>query len=280
MNINSIGVDSRNQFFPTPKEFLAEICEGMQWGKISTILEPSAGKGDIVEYLHEVADKKKHTIGADFDIDVIEKDEGLRILLKGKSFRVIHDDFLTFNSFKKYDLIIMNPPFMEAEDHLLKALNLQKDGGSIICIMNAETIRNPYSTKRKHLKDVLEKYNADISFHEGAFRHSENPTDVEVAVIKVMIPEKELSSEIFEKLRNTENYSDFSCVSNEIVDADYITAIIQQYNLEIAGCKKLIEEYEAMKPYILEDVREGKYSKPILELNFTGKARDNVLLIA
>ena len=39
----------------------------------------------------------------------------------------------------------MNPPFSEGDKHLLKAINIMKNGGQIVCILNAETIKNPYS---------------------------------------------------------------------------------------------------------------------------------------
>lgn len=62
------------------------------------------------------------------DIDCIEKDKNLQHILRGKDFRVIHDDFLTFDSMKEYNVIIMNLPFSEGDKHLLKALQIQKDG--------------------------------------------------------------------------------------------------------------------------------------------------------
>ena len=44
-----------NEFYPTPKTLLEEIFAGMEWKDIHTVLEPSAGKGDIVQYLMEHA---------------------------------------------------------------------------------------------------------------------------------------------------------------------------------------------------------------------------------
>ena len=45
------------------------------------------------------------------DIDCIEIDALLRNTLEGRGFRVIHDDFLSFQTQKRYSLIVMNPPF-------------------------------------------------------------------------------------------------------------------------------------------------------------------------
>ena len=50
----------------------------------------------------------------------------------------------------------MNPPFAQGEKHLLKALEMQERGGAIICILNAETIRNPNNLTRVTVNGLLE----------------------------------------------------------------------------------------------------------------------------
>jgi len=87
----------------------------------------------------------------------------------------------------------MNPPFSNGAAHLLKALDLQKNGGAIACVLNAETIRNPYTNERKVLCKKLEELNASIEYMQGAFISSEHPTGVEIAIIKVLIEERALS---------------------------------------------------------------------------------------
>ncbi len=74
---------------------------------------------------------------------------------------IVHDDFLTFQSRKHYDLIVMNPPFADGEAHLLKAIELQKRwGGQIRCLLNAETLLNPYTNRRKVLQSQLAELGA------------------------------------------------------------------------------------------------------------------------
>ena len=41
-------------FYPTPQNLIDKMLDGLDWKMIHTILEPSAGKGNIVEAL------KKH----------------------------------------------------------------------------------------------------------------------------------------------------------------------------------------------------------------------------
>ena len=118
-------------------------------------MEPSAGKGDIAEYVKEAI--RCHRYRYDAQIDCIEKDRQLRSLLEGKGFHVIHDDFLTYQGQFHYNLIIMNPPFADGDRHLMKALEIQKYVGSVLCILNAETIEHPYSNLRKALLQKLEE---------------------------------------------------------------------------------------------------------------------------
>lgn len=258
------------EFYPTPERLLDKITVGIDWKFIHTVLEPSAGKGDIVKYVKEC--HKVHTYRDELDIDCIEVDEDLRSTLKGKDYRVVHDDFLTFKTFKKYDLVIMNPPFSDGAKHLLKALDLQKDGGYIICILNAETIRNPYTNERKDLVKRLEFLEADIKYMSGEFSTAERPTGVEIAVVKVHIPEKENESFIFDSMKKKAYQENVYQEATDLAPNDFIEAIVQMYNIEVESGVKLIQEYKAMCPHIMSDLREDcSYNHPILEMKVKDK---------
>lgn len=252
------------EFYPTPKGLLDKIVADIDWKMIQSVLEPSAGKGDIADYIKEKY--KCQTYHDNLDIDCIEIDESLRRILKGKELRVVHDDFLTFHTFKHYDLIIMNPPFSDGAKHLLHALSLQKDGFGIICILNAETIKNPYTNERKDLVSRLGKMNAEIEYMEGQFLSAERPTGVEIAVIKVFVPEKENESHIFEDLRKKAYQESFHEDVTDLAPNDFIKAIVQKYNIETEAGIRLILEYKAMVPHILQDLKDSSYSRPILEM--------------
>lgn len=258
-------------FYPTPKELLDKITEGIDWKQLQSVLEPSAGKGDIADYVKEKY--KKETWNRDLDIDCIEIDDTLCQTLKGKELRVVYNDFLTFNTFKHYDLIIMNPPFSDGAKHLLHALSLQRDNFGIICILNAETIKNPYTNERKDLVNRLEKMNADIEYMEGQFLSAERPTGVEIAVIKVFVPEEEKESYIFEDLKKRSYQENIYEDVTDLAPNDFIKAIVQKYNIEVEAGIKLIIEYKSMVPHILQDLKDSSYNKPILEM----KIRDREL---
>lgn len=252
-----------DEFYPTPKELLEKITEGCKWSEIFTVLEPSAGKGDIVEFLQEKG--KLHY--KEYDIDCIESEPELQMILKGKNMRVVYDDFLTYDTRKQYDLIIMNPPFSNGDEHLLKALELQKRGGNIICILNAETIRNPFTNRRKDLNDKLEQYHAEISFLEQAFSDAERKTSVEIAVVKVSIPKEPGFSFIFEEMKKAKLEKEIEAERmTDVAENDFIKAIVKRCEIEIDACLAFVREYKGLKPYIMREVKENSWNKPILSL--------------
>lgn len=262
-----------NEFYPTPKALLEKIFIGMEWKDIHTVLEPSAGKGDIVQYLmeHGNISANGYRYSRELDIDCIEKDSNLQKILVGHGYRVVHDDFLTFRTFKEYDLIVMNPPFSNGDKHLLKALDMQKDGGGIICILNAETIRNPYSLSRQELLRQLETYQADISFFKGAFEQAERKTSVEVAVIKVAIPKKEKISRIFTELKTADYADEKQQEETGLCVNDFVKATVKRYELEVQAGISLIREYQAMAPHIMSSLKENPYAKPLIQLKVNGE---------
>lgn len=254
------------EFYPTPRSLLDKIFEGVDYRKIRTILEPSAGKGDIAEYIYEKANEYPY-YNQQITIDCIELEPELRNILKGKKYPVIHDNFLTFRTFKRYDLIVMNPPFSNGDEHLLKALSLAENGGNIICILNAETIRNPYTNRRKMLNTKLNDLEADIQYYSDEFVSAERSTSVEVAVVKVSIPNKTSSSFIYEDLKCRKFTESVIQQPTDIIAADYIKAAVQHYELEVEAGINLIKEYQALSPYILNSLKkEATYNEPILQL--------------
>ena len=140
-----------------------------------------------------------------FDIDCIEIDQNLQHILKGRDYRVVHNDFLTYETWKEYDAIIMNPPFSNGCKHLLKALEMQsRNGGIVVCLLNAETLKNPCTKERLDLQRKLTEYNAKIEFIQDAFLEAERKTGVEIALVKVQLPEVKRESFIIEGLRKTQ----------------------------------------------------------------------------
>ena len=252
-------------FYPTPKELVFKMLDKLQsdnygLNKCKYILEPECGKGDIVNVYKEyyLKDRNKYNtkysnIETNTDkyikFDVIEYDKTLNSLLRGQNYNIIWNDYLTFDPPRFYDLIIQNVPFSNGAKHLLKSICIQERiGGKILCIINAETIKNPYSKERIELSNKLREYNADIEYIQEAFIYAERKTDVEIALIYLKIPMKNTET-MFEQEFKRENVN---------IDSDYsFKSVIpkmnklQQLLLEFNICKnsiiKIYEERERIK---------------------------------
>lgn len=274
--------DNKN-FYPTPTYLVEKMLNKIPYQEFKTIrsvLEPSAGKGDIAKIVRDKLSKREYsytfgtyTSSEAPDIDCIEIDINLRIILKENNFRVVYDDFLGYYSMKQYDLIIMNPPFDNGDKHLLKALKMQEHGGKILCLLNAETLINLYSNTRKDLVKQLEKYNANIEFIDNGFSHAERKTNVQTALVYVNIPfdtTNTYSSLILDNLKRGEEIDDEEYGANELITGDFIQQIVDQYNFEIKVGIALIKEYKSVEPYLLRDIKkDGGSTSAMLELNIT-----------
>lgn len=254
--------DSKD-YYPTPPELAATLCAGLfDRYEYGPILEPSAGSGDLAREIERAAGvhydlttgkrlSKYASNNADIlkqlSLDCVELSADFRAVLKSNGFRVVHDDFLTFEPHTRYRAIIMNPPFSEGARHLLHALHIMERGGIVRCLLNAETIRNPCTNERKELVALLQKYNAEITYKQGAFAHAARKTSVEVAIVSVTIPDAPPVSRIRLDLnaettaRYTSNPQLAALVSN-----DPITAAIERYNAAAHGLDRLYREYDGI----------------------------------
>jgi hypothetical protein len=143
------------------------------------VLDPSAGKGDILKYALQS--------GA-HSAEGIEKDVELRRLLSTK-YPVIGQDWFDAKSedISHVQLILINPPYSNADQHILHAWNIAPEGCEIVSQCNAETINNPYSQKRKELKSLIANYGSVDNF-DGAYKVAERSTDVSISVIRLFKP--------------------------------------------------------------------------------------------
>jgi hypothetical protein len=195
---------------------------------------------------------------------------GFHSAMQETNVRIVHDNFLTYDSAASYDLILMNPPFDCGDAHLLKAIRLQERyGGRIRCILNAETIRNPYSALRRLLAAELQKYAARITFEKGAFEDAERATDVEVAIIRLDIPRPVRESDIFSRMKKAEEEKAYHSEATDLVVNDAVQQILTNYRVEVESGCELIRQYIDLMPYIQTNIGSGKV--PILELTVRGK---------
>lgn len=185
-------------FYPTPKSLIYKMADKVNWRNVTYALEPSAGKGDIVD--HFTKPPLSHRGGRQY-WDLVEKNNELRSILFGKGYTVTGEDFLDYQTNTEYDLILANPPFSEGVKHLLKMIELAEQqvysDCQIICLLNAETLKNDFSNSRKHLGTLLQKYDAEVEYLEGTFANAERTTQVEVALVTLTVNKSKRSKDCF-----------------------------------------------------------------------------------
>lgn len=315
----------KENFYPTPKGLAEKMCQYLD-GREERILEPSAGKGDLIEAIIERLGAKNDTYWRKTTyIDFCEKDADLRGIISSKysetalnemkrskdelrdkemywddeakeykniltqdekirlsrlerrtltlsytNFQMVQEDFLEYNTWKRYDVIVMNPPFAEGAKHLLKAISLMRFGGKIVCLLNKETIANPYTNERKLLTKKLEEFNAEIEFLPMEFMSddSERKTSVEVALVKMTIPEMaSYKSHILEGLDKAREEKRADCEATEVsTKVGWIDALIEQCEYELEAGIKLYGEYKAILPYMCRDYDKSTYSGNMVTL--------------
>lgn len=168
------GIFNNPDFFPTP----VHVLDMMQIDCTNKIvLEPSAGKGDIVDYLFSHGAK---------DVVCYENNDTLQQILQHKC-KIMGKDFLTAKSedVSHVDLIVMNPPFSNAEKHIVHAFEIAPEGCEILTLCNLETISKSYRHER--INAILRDY-GNYENLGSCFDNAERKTSVEVALVKLYKP--------------------------------------------------------------------------------------------
>ncbi len=167
----------QKDFFPTPEKVAYQMINGYDVsGK--TVLEPSAGKCDLVNILQKE--------GA--EVIACEINDDLRKIVQSKC-TVIAPDFLTVRAeqISHVQFIFMNPPFSKDEKHVLHAWEIAPAGCTIISLCNSNTIKNDYYQDRKRLKTLVEEFGSSEDL-ENAFEQAERRTSVDVSIIRLQKP--------------------------------------------------------------------------------------------
>ncbi|MFN8296791.1 MAG: DUF4942 domain-containing protein [Chitinophagales bacterium] len=174
------------EFFPTPDNVIEMMLQDVTIEN-KTFLEPSAGKGDIIDFLN--LHNPKSVLSC-------EKNEDLRKILQSKS-KVIGNDFLEVESHQisHIDYIVMNPPFSSADKHILHAFNIAPKGCKIIALCNSETINNAGTQTRKELKSIIEAVKGNITDLGQCFEVAERKTGVSVSMIRIQKPGESYNTE-------------------------------------------------------------------------------------
>lgn len=162
-------------FYPTPTDVINTMMLGEDiLGK--TILEPSAGSGNIVSWL------KDNGAG---EVIACENDNTLQKLLAGKC-ELISDDFLSVTSdqVSHVDYIVMNPPFSDGIRHIKHAFDIAPTGCTVISLCNSSNLERRYSSERQELYELVKLYGSS-EYLGTVFDAAERKTNVGVSLIKL-----------------------------------------------------------------------------------------------
>ena len=205
--------------------------------RVEYILEPSAGKGDILDAISERY-HLKDSYGRNSkskSLYAIEIDQELVATLRGKGYTLVAYDFLTYTPSNFFDAIIMNPPFDKGAEHLLHAIEIM-DKGTIVCVLNKETITNPYSQRRQQLIQQILKHKGKAIDIGKAFLDAERRTEVEAVIVHLKI-ESDTSSDSFqywnEATKTANSKAESIVTETDLTSHDQVEAIVSSYDMAV-----------------------------------------------
>lgn len=218
-----MGVFNNKDLYPTPNsviDLMGVDCRD------KIVLEPQAGFGNIVEWLISNGAKEVLTC---------EVEENLVFNLQTIS-TFIEFDFLKVKpeQISHVDLIVMNPPFSNADKHILHAFKIAPNGCEIISLCNYETI---HKSLRYRELSMLIRDNGKGSSLGKCFKDAERKTDVEVGLIKLYKPM--VNSEGFDASGFFMDEDD-EPQSNGLMSYNSVRAVVNNY----VGC---VKGFEAVK---------------------------------
>ena len=135
----------------TPPELAKELVALAGVRKDSRVLEPEAGIGNIADAAKEVTDH----------VDCIERMTDFCEILKLKKHNVIGNDLLTAETAPISDAVVMNPPFSEECEHIKRAFDFLRPGGSLVAVCSS-SIQWKSTRKYEQFRDWLSEHTHSI----------------------------------------------------------------------------------------------------------------------
>jgi hypothetical protein len=114
------------------------------------VIDPQAGNGALLKHLRELCEFQFGD-KSQIELCAVEIDRQLRVILDAEGFAVIGTNWLEYSEPRKFSLILSNPPFAEGVEHCLKSIEHLAPKGGLACLLNAESLRNPYTKERRRL---------------------------------------------------------------------------------------------------------------------------------
>jgi len=242
-----MSIFDNGAFYPTPpalrRKMLGPIGSKDLAGKY--ILEPSAGKGDLLDAIREACyDYRQPYLYA------VEIEPELRAILQEKGYAVIGDDFLAYAPTTSFDFIIMNPPFDRCADHVLHAWEILSHGKVVSVV--PETLFTSSERKPRLLCELIEQH-GEVEHCGSLFKEAERKTNVEVAIVRMTKVNEQLPEFEF-RVSNDRATPDFDDgPGGELQIRGFIAELMQAHDAAVA----------AYTDYTVARTRVLRYLKPL-----------------
>lgn len=151
-------------YFPTPPAVVSLMLEHSRVEPGQTVLEPSAGSGNIADAVKE----------AGASVECFEVHCTLAEILRAKGHTVTGADFIAKPPGVKYDAVLMNPPFEKGQDieHVKAAFDTLNGNGRLVSVMSPGPF---FRSDRKavEFREWFDNHGGEkIELPEGAFKES------------------------------------------------------------------------------------------------------------
>ena len=184
-------------YFTTPKVVLEFIGNFIPFGHEDEIdiLEPSAGNGGILDYLAEEFPKAR--------LSAVEINPFHIPVLKDKPYEadVFHDDFMKYKPDRLFDLIVMNPPFKNDTEHIIRAYAMLRPGGTLISVASKGVTFRKNGVYKVWGEFVDDKYCSIIDLPPNSF----NESGTNVNAVLISITKFDVAHQFYRYCPQTEN---------------------------------------------------------------------------
>jgi hypothetical protein len=249
------------QFFETPAWLVDKAWALFQDHCFARVLDACAGNGAMADGLR----RRLYESTALPTVDCVEIDVRHHPTLRAKGYNVVGLDFQAFDGCALYSHIVMNPPFSCGAKYVLRAW----DGlweGEISAILNAETLRNPYSVERRRLVRLVQQHGS-AQYFEDAFR---GKARVDVALIYLRKPaecNEDWIGPVIEGLRaDAEQQPGIDLPRELALPASFVEQQVRAFRLAVKAMR------EAVRAQAVAEIMRARLGRTLAQM--AGEDRD------
>jgi hypothetical protein len=247
-------------FYPTPEQVAATMLDPIDL-RGRTVLEPSAGSGNLVQACLERGAAEVLWCEAEPQLQAILTS------ITGAMPTHRYGDFLQVHpaDVSHIDAIVMNPPFSADEAHILHAWAIAPPGCEIVALCNWNSISGHYRGLQLQLAKLIEAYGSKEALGE-CFADAERPTRVSVGLVRLTKPGTKPGGDEFDGFFLGPD--DIEAQGEGIIPYRRSRDIVQRY---VEACRIFDEQVEA--GVRLRNVLDGFFGKDLgLQVTIEGQA--------